>query len=301
MSKFMKTMTVLAIVAVIGFLFLMFAVVGAFSSLAEGGGLVKEKRDHLTVLHIDGPIMASDAWLESIHRIAGDKACKGLLVRVDSPGGAVGASQEILSALKGLKAGGLPVAVSQGNLAASGGYYVSLAGDRIFANPGTLTGSIGVIMQFPEARGLLDKIGVDMYTVKSGDLKDVGNFARKPTDWELAYLRSVIDDVYGQFLDDIVANRKVDRDSLLKVADGRILTGREALAHGLVDTLGGFREAKAWLAAKAGLAGEPVTVREPPEKGWVENLLESRFGGRLSRAAESLLPLGREGIYFLWK
>src|SRR5688500_3471070 len=143
MSKFMKTMTVLAIVAVIGFLFLMLAVVGAFTSLAEGGGLVREKRDHLTVLHIDGPIMASDTWLESIHRIAEDKACKGLLVRVDSPGGAVGASQEILSALKGLKeqrAGGLPVVVSQGNLAASGGYYVSLAGDRIFANPGTLTG-----------------------------------------------------------------------------------------------------------------------------------------------------------------
>jgi protease IV len=301
MSKFMKTMAVLAAVALVGFLFLMFAVVGAFTSLAEGGSLVREKRDHLTVLHVDGPIMASDAWLESIHRIAEDKACKGVLVRVDSPGGAVGASQEILSALKGLKAKGLPVVVSQGNLAASGGYYVSLAGDRIFANPGTLTGSIGVIMQFPEARALLDKIGVDMYTVKSGDLKDVGNFARKPTPAELAYLRAVVDDVYGQFLDDIVANRKVDRDSLLKVADGRVLTGREALAHGLVDTLGGFREAKAWLAAKAGLTGEPVTVREPPEKGWVENLLESRFGGGLTRAAEGLLPLGRQGVYFLWK
>lgn len=302
MSKFLKTMAVLAVVAVIVFLFLGLAIVNAVSQMGAGGGLVvKEKRPHLTVLHIEGPIMAADAWLESIHRISQDKGCKGVLVRVDSPGGAVGASQEILSALRGLKAKGLPVVVSQGNLAASGGYYISLAGDRIFANAGTLTGSIGVIMQFPEARALLDKVGIDVYTVKSGELKDVGNFARKPTPKELEYLRSVIGDVYEQFLADILANRKVVRDSLLKIADGRVLTGKEALAHGLVDTLGGFHEAKAWLAGKAGLGDEPVLVREPPERSWVENLLESRLPGALARTAESLLPLGRSGVYFLWK
>jgi protease IV len=301
MSKFLKIMTVLAAIAAIGFLFLIAAIVGGISHMGQGGGLVKEKRPHLTVLHVEGPIMESDGWLESIRRISEDKACKGLLVRVDSPGGAVGASQEILSALKALRDKGLAVAVSQGNLAASGGYYISLAGERIFSNPGTLTGSIGVIMQFPEAGGLLDKVGIEVYTVKSGELKDVGNFARKPTPKDLEYLRAVIGDVYEQFLADILANRKVKREDLVKIADGRILTGREAKAHGLVDTLGGFLEAKAWLSAKVGLGDEPVLVREPPEKTWVENILESRFQGVLSRTAESLLPLSRGGAYFLWK
>ena len=305
MSKFLKTMAVLAVTAVIAFFFLMFAIVGAFTQMAEKGSLLKEKRAHLTVLHVEGPIMGSDTYLESIQRIAKDEACKGLLVRVDSPGGAVGASQEILAALKSLKSKGLPVVVSQGNVAASGGYYVSLAGDRIFSNAGTLTGSIGVIMQFPEARALLDKVGIDVYTVKSGALKDVGNFARKPTPEDLKYLNGVIADVYEQFIGDILANRKVSRDSLLKVADGRILTGREAVAQGLVDTIGGFHEAKAYLAGVAKLEGEPVLVREPPEKGWVENLLESSLGGpvpgSLAKAAENLLPLGRQGVFFLWK
>ncbi len=301
MSKFLKTMAVLAAAAAVGFIFLLVAIVGALSQMGQGGGLSREKRPHLTVLHVEGPIMASDALLESIRRISADKACKGLLVRVDSPGGAVGASQEVLSALLSLRAKGLPVAVSQGNLAASGGYYISLAGERIFANAGTLTGSIGVIMQFPEAGGLLDKVGIDVYTVKSGELKDVGNFARKPTPRDLEYLRGVIGDVYEQFLADILANRKVEREELVKIADGRILTGKEALANGLVDTLGGFHEAQDWLAQKAGLGKDPVMVREPPERSWVENLLESRFQGVLSRTAESLLPLGRGGAYFLWK
>lgn len=301
MSKFLKTMAILSVVAGILVILLLLAVVGVIGDLAEGGSVFKEKRPHITVLHVEGPIMASDTYLESIRRVQKDAACKGLLVRVDSPGGAVGASQEILSALKSLKVRGLPVVVSQGNLAASGGYYVSLAGDRIFANAGTLTGSIGVIMQFPEARGLLDKVGVDVYTVKSGELKDVGNFARKPTPADLKYLRDVVGDVHEQFLADILASRKLERDSLLPIADGRVLTGREALEHGLVDTLGGFHEAFAYLADKAGLGKDPLSVREPPEHSWMENLLESSLPGSLGRAARNLLPLSHEGVYFLWK
>lgn len=301
MSKFSKTMAVLAALTVLFGLFVVLAVAGVVAQLAEGGNVLKEKRPHLTVLRIEGPIMGSETYLESIHRIGRDAQCKGVLVRVESPGGAVGASQEILSALKGLREKGLPVVVSQGNVAASGGYYVSLAGERIFANAGTLTGSIGVIMQFPEAKELLEKVGIDVYTVKSGDLKDAGNFSRKPTPEELRYLRTVVQDVYGQFIDDILANRKVERDSLMKVADGRILTGRDALAYGLVDTLGGFRDARDYLAGKAGLEGDVILVREPPERTWLENLLESRGQGSLTRAAKEILPLRREGAYFLWR
>ena len=194
--------------------------------------------------------------------------------------------------------------VSQGNLAASGGYYVSLAGDRIFANPGTLTGSIGVILQFPEAEKLMDKLGVKMNTVKSGSLKDVGNFARPPTPEEIKYLQSVIDNTYGQFIDDILANRKIAKAELLKIADGRIMTGKQARDYGLVDTLGGYREAEAYLAGLAKLEGEPVVVQEPPTKTWFENMMDTQSSsdlGSLARAAQDWLPSVRQGTFFLWK
>lgn len=305
MSRFAKIMAVLSVLLVISAFFCFGSLFSLFGRMADSSGRVKESRAHLTVLRIEGAIMGSDTYLESIRRIAEDKACKGLLVRVDSPGGAVGASQEIFSALKSLKARGLPVVVSQGNLAASGGFYVSLAGDRIFANPGTLTGSIGVILQFPEAEKLLEKVGVKLNTVKSGELKDAGNFARPPTKEEMRYLQAVIDDTYGQFIDDILASRKIKREDLLKVADGRVMTGQQALAQGLVDTLGGFREAERYLASLAKIEGEPVIVKEPPERSRLESFFEPQGSaaalGSLARAAQDWLPAVRQGTYFIWK
>jgi protease-4 len=303
MSRFMKILSVLAVVLVIAVVLFLTTVTGLLARVGGMDEALKEKRPHLTVLKVEGPIMSSDKIMESINRIAADKGCRGVLLRVDSPGGAVGASQEILAALKKLKGPGKPLVVSQGNLAASGGYYVSLAGDRIFSNAGTLTGSIGVIMQYPEAVKLLDKVGLEMVTVKSGSLKDVGNFARRHTPEEIQYLQSVINDTYQQFLADILANRQVARADLLKIADGRILTGSQAKQHGLVDTLGGFQEAKAYLSGLAHLGADPVLVEEPPAKSWFENSLNSRFSGAaglLSQAA-GLLPLTREGVYFLWR
>ena len=304
MSKFLKTMAVMWVGVLIAFLLFLSAAFGMIGRLAGDGLGLKEKRPHITVLKVEGAIMGSETLMESISRISQDKACKGVLLRIDSPGGAVGASQEIYSALKVLKSKPLPIVVSQGNLAASGGYYVSLAGDKIFSNPGTLTGSIGVLFQFPGAQKLLDKIGVGMYTVKSGPLKDVGNFAREPTKDELRYLQTLIDNTFEQFLGDILANRKISRDSLLRIADGRILTGQQARLHGLIDTLGGFQEAKSYLAKLVKLDGEPVVVEEPPSRSWIENALESASQGSLnsfSRAAKSLLPMTREGAYYLWR
>lgn len=305
MSRFAKIMAVLSILAVIAVFFCFGSLFSLFGRMGDGSGMVKERRDHMTVLRIEGAIMGSDNYLESIRRISEDKACKGLLVRIDSPGGAVGASQEIFSALKGLKAKGLPVVVSQGNLAASGGFYISLAGDRVFANPGTLTGSIGVILQFPEAQKLMEKVGVKLNTVKSGALKDAGNFSRAPTAEEMRYLQAVIDDTYSQFINDILANRKVKREDLLKIADGRVLTGQQALKHGLVDTLGGFREAEHYLASLAKLEGEPVIVKEPPERSRLESFFEPQGSasalGSLARTAQEWLPAIRQGSFFLWK
>jgi protease-4 len=303
MSRFSKILVVLSLLVLAGFLFFfgsLFSLFGHFSG-AEGP---KEARDHITILKVEGAIMSPDAYLESIRRIAADKACKGLLVRIDSPGGAVGASQEIHTALQGLKAKGLPVVVSQGNLAASGGYYVSLAGDRIFSNPGTLTGSIGVILQFPQADKLLDKVGVKLNTVKSGALKDAGNFARAPTPAEMRYLQSVIDDTYGQFIGDILKSRRIPKADLLRIADGRVMTGLQALGYGLVDTLGGYREAEKYLASLAKLEGEPVVVKEPPERSRLENFLGSKGEeslGTLLQTAGGWLPEPRVGTYFLWR
>jgi protease IV len=303
MSRFAKILVVLSLLAFTAFLFFFGSLFSLFGRFSAGDG-PKESRAHLTVLRIEGVIMSPDAYLESIRRIAQDKACKGLLVRIDSPGGAVGASQEIHTALQGLKSKGLPVVVSQGNLAASGGYYVSLAGDRIFSNPGTLTGSIGVIMQFPQAEKLLDKVGVKLNTVKSGALKDVGNFSRAPTPEELRYLQSVIDDTYGQFIGDILKSRKIQKAELLRIADGRVMTGLQAYGYGLVDTLGGYREAEGYLASLAKLEGEPVLVKEPPEHSRLEDFLGSKGQeslGSLVEAARGWLPEPRVGAYFLWR
>jgi protease-4 len=303
MSRFAKILVVLSLGALIGFLFFFGSLFSLFGHFSGGTG-PKESRDHLTVLKIEGAIMSPDAYLESIRRISQDKACKGILVRIDSPGGAVGASQEIHTALLGLKAKGLPVVVSQGNLAASGGYYVSLAGDRIFSNPGTLTGSIGVIMQFPQAEKLLEKVGVKLNTVKSGALKDVGNFSRAPTAEEMRYLQAVIDNTYGQFIGDILKSRKIPKADLLRIADGRVMTGLQALGYGLVDTLGGYREAENYLAGLAKLEVNPVVVKEPPEHSRLEDFFGSKGEESLSslvQSARGWLPEPRVGTYFLWR
>src|SRR3989338_8991123 len=168
-SKFAKALMVLVVVAAIALFAMITSVAEAVGRLRGGGGLLSgEKKPHLTLLKVEGAIFESEKTLSILSRIAEDRQCKGLLLRVGSRGGAVRASQEIFGALRRLRERGLPLVVSMGNVAASGGYYIALAGERIFANPGTLTGSIGVIFQFPEAEKLLQKVGVSLQTVKSG-------------------------------------------------------------------------------------------------------------------------------------
>ncbi len=301
MSRFLKVFAVVGLIAVAAFFLFAFGVVNLIGSLGSyhGESASQERRPHITVLRIDGAIMSAENYLRSIRRISRNSATQGLLVRIDSPGGAVGASQEVLSALLKLKEErDFPIIVSQGNLAASGGYYISLAGDRIFTNAGTLTGSIGVIFQFVTAQELLNKVGVGMYTIKSGELKDVGNVSRPPSPRELAYLQNVVDDIYGQFIEDIVANRDVDRDSLLAIADGRILTGQQAIDSHLADTLGGYREATAYLSDLTGLGRDALIVEEPPAKPWWESVLvEAMPWGKAQKTME---VKSTAGAYFLW-
>jgi len=302
-SRYGKAFKLFLLLVLIAFFFSVGSFFQAVKALVrddgEGPG---DTKPHLTELKIEGPILSATEYLASLRRIEKDSHCKGVLVRIESPGGAVGASQEIFQALQNLKRKGLPVVVSQANIAASGGYYISLAGDRIFTNPGTLTGSIGVIFQFPEAEKLMEKVGVGLRTVKSGALKDVGNIARQATPNELAYLQSVIDDVQEQFIADVLETRPISRDSLLRVADGRVLTGAQALRWHLADTLGGYESAVGFLAAKAGVDGSEPLKQEPPEQKWYENWMKTQAGTSfesLSRLAESWLPQLKPGLYFL--
>ncbi len=299
MSRFSKVLILLAIVAVLVFFSMVKSIAEMVGRLSDGEPVAK--KDHLTLLRIEGPIFDASSTLAILGRITKDEHCKGLLLRVDSPGGAVGASQEIYSALKRLRDNGMPLVVSFGNIAASGGYYVSLAGDKIFSNPGTLTGSIGVIFQFPEAEKLLDKIGVSVETVKSGALKDVGSPSRKATPEELKYLQGVIDDTYAQFLEDVSSNRHLSMDSLKPMADGRVFTGRQALQKGLVDTLGGLDEARRYLIARTKMSDDVSWTQEPKPKSRMEKLLDPESESSamlhwLSGVREQLKP----GAFFLW-
>jgi protease IV len=293
---FGRTVVVLLILGGIFFFLMLASIAGMIGRL----GQPTQTGPYLVQLDVNGPIYESETLLGILADLREDKECKGVLLRVESPGGAVGSSQEIYASLNTLKEQGIPLVVSLGNVAASGGYYVALAGEKIFANPGTVTGSIGVIFQFPEVEKLMEKAGVSLQTVKSGALKDVGNPARKATPEELQYLQTVIDDTYEQFLGDVSAARGIAVDSLRAQADGRIFTGRQALAVGLVDTLGGLDDAKTWLITRAKVAKDTRWTREPRPRSRLDELLYPEAGSGLAGLLTGFRNRFNPGTFFLW-
>jgi protease-4 len=194
-------------------------------------------------------------------------------LRVDSPGGGVAASQEIFEAVKKARAA-KKVVVSMGSVAASGGYYVSAPANLIVANPGTLTGSIGVLMEFVNVEELMGKIGVGVQTIKSKEHKDIGSPFRPMTDKEKGLLQSVIVDVYDQFVATVSTERGIPYDSVVAMADGRIFTGRMAKELGLVDTLGSFQEAVTITKELSGIAGEPRLVYPKKKRSLIDMFFE---------------------------
>ncbi|HEX7879029.1 MAG TPA: signal peptide peptidase SppA [Candidatus Eisenbacteria bacterium] len=229
----------------------------------------------VAVVGLTGTIVSSDRLVKTLAEMGEDDAIEAVVLRIDSPGGGIAPSQEIHDALIRLRAR-KPVIASMANTAASGGYYVAVACDSIMANPGSLTGSIGVIFSWMTAEELMRKVGVRMEVVKSGPNKDMGSFAREPTDEERRLLEGVVNDAYQQFIDAVTAGRALSRDEVLALADGRVFTGRQALELGLVDRLGGQREAVEWAARMAGIEGEPVVVdRGRSRIPWADWLEES--------------------------
>ncbi len=198
--------------------------------------------------------------VKQVDKWADNNSIKAIIVHINTPGGGVAISQEIYNSLKNASEK-KPIVAAMSSVAASGGYYIACAADRIIANPGTVTGSIGVIFQFNTFEKLMDKVGVGIETIKSGELKDVGNYSRSMTKKEELMLRSVVMDTYEQFVAAVAEGRGMDPEAIYPLADGSIFTGLQALNLGLIDTLGGLNEAIDLAAELAEIKGKPSIVR----------------------------------------
>jgi len=233
--------------------------------------------DRIALVRIEGVILDSQTTVGELKRFGENPSIKAIVLRIDSPGGGVVPSQEIYDAVQRVRnKSNKAVIASMGTVAASGGYYIAAATDRILANPGTLTGSIGVIMEMANIEGLLKKIGVEGVVIKSGRYKDVGSPLRKMSDEEQALLQSVMDDVHKQFIEAVAAGRSLEVADVKALADGRIFTGRQAKDAKLVDELGNLEDAIQLAADISGIEGEPKVV-EPRRRFSIRELLESRL------------------------
>ncbi|MHC1726776.1 MAG: signal peptide peptidase SppA [Syntrophobacteraceae bacterium] len=236
------------------------------------------KNNKVGVIEIKGAITNSQEALKQIKEFRKDSSVKAILVRIDSPGGAVGPSQEIYREIR-RTAETKPVVASMGSVAASGGYYIASAASHVLANPGTITGSIGVIIHFPNFRELFEKIGYQMTTLKSGQFKDVGNPAREMTAEEKELIQKTIEETHSQFVRDVSNARKLPEEEVRKVADGRIILGEKALELKLVDQLGNFEDAVNKAAELGKIEGDPAVV---PAKKKSRSLVDFVLGSDVS-------------------
>ncbi|MBD3239833.1 MAG: signal peptide peptidase SppA [Chitinivibrionales bacterium] len=249
------------------------------------------------LVRIEDVIVESEEYVRQLHTLAEDESVAGIVLRLNSPGGAVSASQEVYHEVLRVRDKGKPVVVSMGNVAASGAYYIACASDRIFASAGTLTGSIGVIMRLSHVYRLFDKVGIEVESIKTGEFKNTGTPFREMRPDEREYLQQLIDDTYEQFLEHVSAGREIPIDSLRPLAEGQVFTGRQALREGLIDTLGGLRDALLYAKATTGV-GEDAKVIEPGRRvpPWLEPLMARIWLGR--KLLDNVLYGG--GIYYLY-
>jgi protease-4 len=276
----MNVKPIISVIGAFALLFLVFAAliffVSSIYSDNKGFGLT----DKVGVIEVQGPITDAKQVVDDLNTFERDESIKAVVLRVDSPGGGVGPTQEIHAAVKKLKS--KPVVVSMGSVAASGGYYIAAPAAHVFANPGTITGSIGVIMEFPDFADLLEKIGLHRRVIKSGKYKDIGSPVREMTPEEQDLLQALIDDVYQQFVEDVASGRNLDIETVKELADGRIFSGRQAMELGLVDELGGLQAAIEYSARRAGISGEPKVVYPKPESVSILDMILKRTAASLS-------------------
>lgn len=226
----------------------------------------------LALVSVQGPIMNPESVLAWIQKLENMDGVKGILLRVDSPGGGAAASQEIYAALARIGSK-KPIVVSMGSMAASGGLMVSMAGERIFANPSTITGSIGVRMDIPQVQGLMEKIGIGQETLVTAPFKDAASYMHPLSPEARSYLEKVLMNMHEQFVSIVAKGRKMDLGKARSLASGKIFTGEQALGLGLVDVMGGQYEAHKWLAEKTGVAQtQDLLRRRDSHRGWMDLL-----------------------------
>ena len=260
-----------AIAGLFGLIFLFFSFLFFF---VPGDETTSTSGTKVAIVELREPILSSVDIVRQLKKYRENASVKAIVLRIESPGGGVAASQEIYEEVKKTRDGGQPVVVSMGAVAASGGYYVSCGASRIVANPGTLTGSIGVIFQFYHVNDLLAKLGIDAATYKTGKFKDSGSPFRNPTADDRRYFDQLLADVYDQFVDVVSEERHLPRKEVVRYADGRVFTGRQALELGLVDTLGTYEDAIAIAGKLGGIKGKPRIVKEVKRRGLLDVLLD---------------------------
>ena len=260
-----------------------------------GGGLFGAK---VAIVELEGLIVDVDDLVRELKAHRENPVVRAVVLRINSPGGVVAPTQELHDAIKRVRAAGKPVVASLGAVAASGGYYAAVAADRIYANPGTLTGSIGVIMQLANVEALMKKVGVDYVVVKAGAFKDTPSFARAMTPEERRVLQALLDDVHGQFIGAVAAGRQLDRREVAGFADGRVFSGVQAKALRMVDALGGLEDAIDAAAMLAGLP-KPPRVIGPRRRISILDLLRSQLGVPGFGALRPVLPLFKTPLYLM--
>jgi len=257
---------------------------GTIATGRSGGGLFEAQR-------------GSEDIAASLREAARNPELKAVVIRLNSPGGTAAAAQEIGAEVERLKQSGKKVVASMGDTAASGAYWIAASTDQIVANPATMTGSIGVIMQFMNLEGLYGKVGVGTETFKSGPHKDMGSPSRPTTPEERVIFQSMIDDIYNQFVEVVAKGRHKDVAEIRPLADGRVFTGRQAKELGLVDRLGDFHDAVLLAGELAGIPGEPTIMELGPKNVWRE-LFAGAGGNTIWGSGWPALPYQGEAANF---
>jgi len=241
--------------------------------------------DKIAIVEIKGVIGQSSGIIEEIQQYQDDEGVKAIILRIDSPGGGVGPSQEIHQEILKAKSK-KKVVTSMGSVAASGGYYIACASDLIVANPGTITGSIGVLMEFTNIEELFKKIGIKGVVLKSGEHKDVGSPFREMTPEERKMMQDVIDNIHQQFIQAVAMGRKMDQSKVMEIADGRILSGEQAKEIGLVDQLGNLQDAIDITAKMVGIEGKPKILYPKRRLSFLELIMREATSAVLDSLSE---------------
>lgn len=268
------------------------------AGLSSGKGSSFSLKNRIGVVLIEGMIVDSRGITEQLDDFGKNDSVVAVVLRVDSPGGGVAASQEIYDAVIELKKK-KKVVVSMGSIAASGGLLIACAADKIVANPGTITGSISAIMQFANFEELLKKIGVKSQVVKSGEYKDIGSPLRDMTEKEREIVQELVDDIYNQFIDVIIKERKLPREKVVEIADGRVFSGRKAKELGLVDQLGDMASAAKLAAELTGAKGDYNLIYPKKKRRSVFDYFLESAANQLTDSLQEKME-SKSGLHYLY-